>query len=70
MKQMSKLRNEQMAKFNVSRNHIWESARRGFGKKSFSPTHKVSVKFTDDDGLSEGAVDLGGGISFQAFGAE
>ncbi len=32
---------------------------RGFGKKSFFQTHKVSVKFTDDDGLSEGAVDLG-----------
>eukprot|EP00794_Sanderia_malayensis_P020750 gene20750-22778_t len=56
----SALSNEQISKFNVSRNHIWESARRGFGKKSFSANHKVSVKFTDDDGLSEGAVDLGG----------
>ena len=50
---------DQIAKFNVSRNHLWESARRGFAKKSFSPTYKVSVKFTDDAGASEGAVDLG-----------
>eukprot|EP00794_Sanderia_malayensis_P017175 gene17175-18904_t len=56
----SAISNEQISKFNVSRNHIWESARRSFGKKSFSANHKVSVKFTDDDGLSEGAVDLGG----------
>lgn len=27
---------------------------------TFSPTNKVSVKFTDDAGVSEGAVDLGG----------
>lgn len=26
----------------------------------FSPTNKMSVKFTDDYGQSEGAVDLGG----------
>ena len=29
-------------------------------RKSFSPNKKVSVKFPDDVGLSEGAVDLGG----------
>ena len=28
--------------------------------KSFSPANKVSVKFTNDAGVSEGAVDLGG----------
>jgi hypothetical protein len=29
-------------------------------RKSFSPNKKLSVKFTDDVGLSEGAVDMGG----------
>ena len=29
-------------------------------RKSFSPSNKISVKFTDDIGYSEGAVDLGG----------
>lgn len=28
--------------------------------KSFSPANKISVKFTDDAGVSKGAVDLGG----------
>ena len=46
--------------FNISRNHLWESAKRGFNRKTFSPAKKMSVKFTDDLGASEWAVDLGG----------
>ena len=49
-----------ISKFNISRNHLWESAKRGFNRKTFSPAKKMSVKFTDDLGASEGAVDLGG----------
>ena len=30
------------------------------GKKSFSPGKRVSVKFTDDSGTSEGPIDLEG----------
>ncbi len=56
----SSISNAKISKFNVSRSHIWESARRGFSKSSFFPTQKVSVMFTDDDGVSEGAIDLGG----------
>ena len=56
----SDLTYDNISKFNVSRNHLWESARRGCSKKSFSPKNKISVKFTDDIGVSEGAVDLGG----------
>jgi len=33
---------------------------KGLKTKPFSPDNKVSVKFTDDSGTSEGAVDLGG----------
>ncbi len=51
---------ENISKFNVSRNHLWESAKRGFSKKSFSPKNKISVIFTDDAGISEGAIDMGG----------
>lgn len=49
-----------ISKFNVSRSFIWEGAKRGLSRKSFSPKNKVSVKFTDDAGNSEGAVDMGG----------
>ncbi len=56
----SGLNYDNISKFNVSRNHLWESARQGCSKKSFSPNNKISVKFTDDIGISEGAVDLGG----------
>lgn len=56
----SKINNDRISKFNISRSHLWEGALRGLKRKSFSPDSKVSVKFTDDSGTSEGAVDLGG----------
>ena len=55
----SALNDKEISKFNISRNHLWECAKRGFNRKSFSPTYKMLVKFTDDIGNSEGAVDLG-----------
>lgn len=39
---------------------MWDGAVRGLQRKSFSPENKISVKFTDDSGMSEGAIDLGG----------
>ena len=51
---------DKISKFNISRSHLWEGALRGLRRKSFSPESKVSVKFTDDSGTPEGAVDLGG----------
>ena len=51
---------DKIFKFNISRSHLWEGALRGHKRKSFSPESKVSVKFTDDSGTPEGAVDLGG----------
>ena len=56
----SALNDNEISKFNISINHLWECAKRGFNRKSFSPTYKMSVKFTDDIGNSEGAVELGG----------
>ena len=54
------LTHEEISKFNISRNHVWEGAKRALNRKSFQPHKKIFVKFTDDIGLSEGAVDLGG----------
>ena len=51
---------DEISKFNISRNNLWESAVRGFNQKSFSPTKKISVKFMDDIGQPEGAIDAGG----------
>lgn len=51
---------DKISKFNISRSHLWEGDLRGLRRKSFSPDNKVSVKFTDDSGTSEGAIDLGG----------
>ena len=51
---------EKISKFNISRSHLWEGALRGVRRKTFSPENKVSIKFTDDIGIAEGAVDLGG----------
>ena len=51
---------DQVSIFNISRNHIWDGTKRALNRKSFSPEKKLSVKFMDDIGQSEGAVDLGG----------
>lgn len=45
---------------NVRRHHIWEDSSRFLSRKRFDPKSTISVKFADDDGTSEGAVDLGG----------
>eukprot|EP00794_Sanderia_malayensis_P013365 gene13365-14740_t len=51
---------ENISEFNVSRNHLWESAKRGCSKKLFSPKNNISVMFTNDVSNSEGAIDMGG----------
>ncbi|CAB3995037.1 G2 M phase-specific E3 ubiquitin- ligase-like, partial [Paramuricea clavata] len=54
------IENEKISKFNICRSNICDGIFRGMTRKSFSPNKKLSVKFTDDVGLSEGAVDMGG----------
>ena len=56
----TKINHTEISKFNISRGHLWEGAVRGLKRKSFSPANKISVKFTDDVGIAEGAVDSGG----------
>lgn len=55
-----KINEDKISKSNISGHHLSEGALRGLRRKSFSPGNKVSVKFTDDSGTSEGAIDLGG----------
>jgi hypothetical protein len=45
---------------NVRRRHVWEDASRHLLRKKFDPKAIISVKFADDDGNSEGAIDAGG----------
>ena len=49
-----------LSKFNISHSYAWEGTTRALTRKSFSPQNKISVKFCDDVGTSEGAIDLGG----------
>lgn len=49
-----------LSKFNISRGQLWDGTVRAVQRKSFSPENKISVKFTDDSGMAEGAIDLGG----------
>lgn len=51
---------ETKTKFNITRTNIWDGAKRAFMRHNYSPYHALSVKFTDDIGKSEGAVDNGG----------
>ena len=45
---------------NVSRAHIWDGARRTFLRSKFNAQQPLCVKFTDDVGVTEGAIDQGG----------
>ena len=51
---------ESTSKFNICRTNVWDGVVRALKRKSFSASYKMSVKFTDDYGQSEGAVDQGG----------
>ena len=51
---------DRVSLINVRRRAIWEDTCRQLGRKQFSPNNRLSVKFADNQGGSEGAVDLGG----------
>lgn len=48
------------SRFNINRANVWDGALRGFRRSSFDPTCSLMVKFTDDAGLTEEALDSGG----------
>ena len=45
---------------NVRRNHVLEDGIAKMSRSRFDPTRPLSVKFADELGSSEGAIDLGG----------
>lgn len=45
---------------NVRRNHVMEDGIAKMSRSKFDPSRPLSVKFADELGSSEGAVDLGG----------
>lgn len=55
-----KIDNLQVCKFNINRSAVLDGAIRGFRRLSYDPNKKMSVKFSDDRGTTEEAVDLGG----------
>ncbi|XP_039543841.1 G2/M phase-specific E3 ubiquitin-protein ligase isoform X3 [Pimephales promelas] len=48
------------SRFNINRANVWDGAVRGFRRASYNPLHDMLVKFTDDEGTTEDAVDTGG----------
>lgn len=50
----------QKTKFNVTRSNPLEGARRALRRKDFNPASQISVRFADDFGQAEGAIDEGG----------
>lgn len=53
----SGVNNDSIVRFNIIRRNVWDGTTRAIGRSNFSPEKKVDVKFTDDYGMSEGAVD-------------
>ncbi|XP_028657992.2 G2/M phase-specific E3 ubiquitin-protein ligase-like [Erpetoichthys calabaricus] len=54
------LNREEVVRFNIMRKNVWDGTKRAMTRANFSPYKRIDVKFTDDLGVSEGAVDLGG----------
>lgn len=54
------LKKTSCSRFNINRANVWDGALRGFRRSSFDPTCSLMVKFTDDAGLTEEALDSGG----------
>ena len=56
----SKINEEKVNLFNVNRRRLLDGATRAITRKSFQEDGRISVKFSDDIGKSEGAIDAGG----------
>ena len=55
-----KIARDETLYINVRRGAIWSDTRRQLLQKRFCPLLRVSVKFADNEGNSERAVDVGG----------
>ncbi|MGH0136307.1 UNVERIFIED_CONTAM: hypothetical protein FKN15_032348 [Acipenser sinensis] len=50
----------EVVRYNITRRNVWDGTVRAMSRPNFSPTKQMDIKFTDNEGISEGAVDLGG----------
>ncbi|MGH0169835.1 UNVERIFIED_CONTAM: hypothetical protein FKN15_058574 [Acipenser sinensis] len=48
------------SRFNINRSSVWDGAVRGFKRASYNTNSELFVKFTDDAGCFEEAIDTGG----------
>lgn len=55
-----KINKTSCSRFNINRANVWDGAYRGFRRSSYSPNSGMMVKFSDDVGLAEEAIDTGG----------
>ncbi|CAM4609845.1 unnamed protein product [Leuciscus chuanchicus] len=55
-----KINHQKKCKFNINRSSVLDGAIRGFKRGTYDPCHTISVRFSDDMGVPEEAVDLGG----------
>ena len=56
----TKINHLKKCKFNINRSTVLDGAIRGFKRGTYDPCHTISVRFSDDMGIPEEAVDLGG----------
>ncbi|XP_062401837.1 uncharacterized protein LOC134092781 isoform X2 [Sardina pilchardus] len=56
----SQIDNTKSCRFNLNRSCVLDGALRGFKRLSYSPQYQMTIKFSDDMGVNEEAVDLGG----------
>lgn len=55
-----KINHHSQCRFNINRSTVLDGAVRGFSRITYNPSYTISVKFSDDTGKHEEAVDLGG----------
>ncbi|KAG1954942.1 G2/M phase-specific E3 ubiquitin-protein ligase-like [Pimephales promelas] len=61
LKELSeKININQTSKFNINRAAVLDGAIRGFTRVSYNPNNRMVIRFSDDKGRYEEAIDLGG----------
>nr|XP_023666308.1 G2/M phase-specific E3 ubiquitin-protein ligase-like [Paramormyrops kingsleyae] len=56
----SQIESKQKCRFNINRSSVLDGAVQGFRRVSYNPKYQMCIKFSDDLGMDEEAVDLGG----------
>ncbi len=56
----TKINSNKTCKFNINRAYVLDGAVRGFTKISYNPNNRMVIRFSDDKGNYEEAIDLGG----------